>query len=64
LEFSRFSRFCGFLRFVRFLRFVGFFRFWFSTSQPGTPFGFAAEALDTELAKEFEMVAELISGHD
>jgi hypothetical protein len=58
LEFSRFSRFCGFVRFV------GFSRFWFSTFQPGTPFGFAAEAVDTELAKEFEMVAELISGHD
>jgi hypothetical protein len=58
LEFSRFSRFYGFLRFV------GFSRFWFSTFQPGTPFGFAAEAVDTELGKEFEMVAELISGHD
>ena len=55
MEFFRFSRF------VRFFRFVRFSRFWFLTCPP---FGFAAEAVDTELAEEFEMVAELIGGHD
>jgi hypothetical protein len=58
LEFFRFSGFLGFSRFV------GFTRFWGSTFQPRAPFGFAADAVDPELAKEFEMAAELISGHD
>ena len=49
------------MEFLRFSRFVRFFRFWFLTCPP---FGFAAEAVDTELAEEFEMVAELIGGHD
>ena len=59
--FYGFYRFCGFDSFYAFL---GFSRFWFSTLEPSAPCGFAAEAVDTELAKEFEMVAELISGHD
>jgi hypothetical protein len=58
-----FRRFRGFTEFRRW-EFFGFSRFWFSTVQPCAPFRFAAEAVDTELAKEFEMVAELISGHD
>ena len=55
-RFSRFSRF-------EFLRFE-FLGFRFQGFQTRAPFGFAAEAVDTELTKEFEMVAELISGHD
>lgn len=55
MEFLRFSRFLGFLRFSK---------VWFAKVQSRAPVGFAAEAVDTELAKEFEMVAELISGHD
>ena len=64
MEFSGFYGFYGFSGFSRFYGFLRFSRFWFSTLQPGAPFGFAAEAIDTELVKEFEMVAELISGHD
>ena len=64
MKFLRNSKFYGFDGFYSFYAFLWFSRFWFSTLEPGAPFGFAAEAVDTELAKEFQMVAELISGHD
>jgi hypothetical protein len=50
------------LAFNRFRRFVGFgcHRF----CRASTPFGFAAEAVDTEFLEELEMGAELIGGHD
>jgi hypothetical protein len=38
----------------------GFERF----GRAGTPFGFAAETVDTEFLEELEMGAKLISGHD
>ena len=62
LGFSRFQWFVGFCR-LGFSRFE-FSRSGFSTLEPGAPFGFASEAVDTELAEEFEMVVELIGGHD
>jgi hypothetical protein len=38
----------------------GFERF----GRAGTPFGFAAETVDTEFLEELEMGAKLIGGHD
>jgi hypothetical protein len=52
----------GLKGFHEFRRFQGFA--FSGCSFPDAPFGFATEAIDTELAEELEMGAELISGHD
>ena len=61
MEFLRFCRFYGFDGF--WFSMFWFSRFWFSALHPSAPFRFAAKTVDTELAEEFEMVAELIGGH-